>query len=596
MQNAEIPPCGASRRLRLATMLGIAMVMLACLPGHLAAQTVAGVLVDDPSTPVDSIWVVAPLPDHNVISIGIDAATSCYRITVNGLTAEVPEVEPDGPIVQINCYGSAGGYDQVMVDGAGSVVLTLFWGNNTVTTSNHAVVTAYLFGDSTNVSAGSGSQVTYDTWGGTDDSFSGNCVRNHPDASYQATALPGVFITFPEILNIVSPVAQGNVLTVANDTATQTVTVTENGTTLTIPSAIIGFNYYGSWNGADVVAGPGAQNLFLYGSNNQVTLDASDAEIVLQGSGNTITDPNGHGQVWVHGTGETITGMTINDAGPAPVVPQVYSSGSGAPPTVATPAAASPSPVVTGTTTTLSVLGADPGGEADLTYTWAVTSGQGATFSVNGTNAAKTTVATCTVPGSYTFQVTIRNPSNLTATSSVTVVVGLSAIVLAPQTASVEAGATLQFTATGEGSTGQPLGVQPTFRWTVSGGGTISAAGLFTAGTDAGGPFTVTASAAGETATTTLTVTASTHSGTSTATSTGTGTTAGPTAGGSTASGAGSSGGSGGGCGLGGGLGALVVAALASLGSRRRRHRGEVVRPRRDLRIRPPRPVVPTEI
>ena len=39
-------------------------------------------------------------------------------------------------------------------------------------------------------------------------------------------------------------------------------------------------------------------------------------------------------------------------------------------PTVATPASATPSPV-TGTTTTLSVLGGDNGGEANLKYTWA---------------------------------------------------------------------------------------------------------------------------------------------------------------------------------------------------------------------------------
>ena len=39
------------------------------------------------------------------------------------------------------------------------------------------------------------------------------------------------------------------------------------------------------------------------------------------------------------------------------------------PPTVAQPAAANPNPV-TGTTTNLSVLGADDGGEANLTYTW----------------------------------------------------------------------------------------------------------------------------------------------------------------------------------------------------------------------------------
>ena len=42
---------------------------------------------------------------------------------------------------------------------------------------------------------------------------------------------------------------------------------------------------------------------------------------------------------------------------------------SATPPTVAQPAAANPNPVA-GTTTNLSVLGADDGGESALTYTW----------------------------------------------------------------------------------------------------------------------------------------------------------------------------------------------------------------------------------
>ena len=71
-----------------------------------------------------------------------------------------------------------------------------------------------------------------------------------------------------------------------------------------------------------------------------------------------------------------------------------------APPTVANPATANPA-TVTGTTTALSVLGADDGGERNLTYQWAATSEAPATvaFSLNGTNAAKNTVATFTQAG-----------------------------------------------------------------------------------------------------------------------------------------------------------------------------------------------------
>ena len=93
-------------------------------------------------------------------------------------------------------------------------------------------------------------------------------------------------------------------------------------------------------------------------------------------------------------------------------------------PTVATAAAANPASVAA-TTTNLSVLGADDGGEANLTYTWATTGAPPAavTFSANGTNAAKNVVATFTKAGSYTFQVTIRDAGGLTVTSSVSVIV-----------------------------------------------------------------------------------------------------------------------------------------------------------------------------
>jgi hypothetical protein len=171
-----------------------------------------------------------------------------------------------------------------------------------------------------------------------------------------------------------------------------------------------------------------------------------------------------------------------------------------APPTVATPAAASPNPV-TATTTNLSVLGADDGGEANLIYTWATTGTPPAavTFSANGTNAAKNVVATFIKAGSYTLQVTIKDQGNLTTTSSVSVTVNatLTSISVAPSSATVSTGATQQFTATGADQFGVALAAQPSFSWTVSGGGSINSAGLFTAGSTAGGPFTVTASSGG---------------------------------------------------------------------------------------------------
>ena len=182
-------------------------------------------------------------------------------------------------------------------------------------------------------------------------------------------------------------------------------------------------------------------------------------------------------------------------------------------PTIATPAAASPSPV-TAATTALSVLGADDGGEANLTYTWATTGTPPAavTLSANGTNAAKATTATFTKAGSYTLQVSVKDQGNLTATSSVPVTVNqtLTSIVVSPSTATVSTSATQPFTATARDQFATNLATQPTFTWSVSGGGTISSSGLYTAGTTAGGPYTVTAQSGGVSGTASVTVAQST--------------------------------------------------------------------------------------
>lgn len=158
-------------------------------------------------------------------------------------------------------------------------------------------------------------------------------------------------------------------------------------------------------------------------------------------------------------------------------------------PTVATPAAATPSPV-TGTTTSLSVLGADDGGEASLTYTWTVvgTPPASVTFSANGTNAAKNATATFAAAGNYTFRATISD-GLLSTTSDVGVTVNqtLTSIVVSPATATINGGATQQFAAVARDQFGASLAVQPAFVWSVfSGGGTITSAGLYTAPATAG--------------------------------------------------------------------------------------------------------------
>jgi O-glycosyl hydrolase len=194
---------------------------------------------------------------------------------------------------------------------------------------------------------------------------------------------------------------------------------------------------------------------------------------------------------------------------------QAFSSGGATnnPPTVATPSSATPNPV-TGKTTVLSVLGADDGGEAALTYTWfAPTAPAPVTLTATGTNAAKNTTATFSVAGAYVFSAVITDASGQSVSSNVSVTVQQTAtkVTVSPASATIAPGATQQFTASVTDQFAKPLTTQPAITWTVSGGGTISATGLFTAGSASGGPFTVTASAVGLSGTASITVSSSTN-------------------------------------------------------------------------------------
>jgi hypothetical protein len=82
----------------------------------------------------------------------------------------------------------------------------------------------------------------------------------------------------------------------------------------------------------------------------------------------------------------------------------------------------------------------------------------------------------------------------------------LTSIQVSPGAALVALNETQTFTAVGFDQWGNPLSSQPAFAWSVSGGGTVSPAGLFTAGASPGGPFSVTASSGGLSGTAALTV------------------------------------------------------------------------------------------
>jgi autotransporter-associated beta strand protein len=140
-----------------------------------------------------------------------------------------------------------------------------------------------------------------------------------------------------------------------------------------------------------------------------------------------------------------------------------------------------------GLSSSLSVAAADNTGASKLVYTWSTTGTSPApvSFSVNGTNAAASTVASFSAAGTYTFHVTITDAAGLSTTGAATVNVSqvLTSLVVSPSAATVYEGATQAFSALTKDQFGAALITQPTLIWTLlNGGGTVNAvSGSYTA-------------------------------------------------------------------------------------------------------------------
>jgi hypothetical protein len=148
-------------------------------------------------------------------------------------------------------------------------------------------------------------------------------------------------------------------------------------------------------------------------------------------------------------------------------------------------------------------------------YQWGVITGGTSAFSaypswVAGANDAAAASANCAGPGFTGGAVALAQyvTGGFDADVSCVPAPVLSSIVVSPATASVAAGGSVRFGATGYDQSGQPMATQPTMTWSVSGGGTIDSSGRFTAGSTAGGPFTVSASSGSVTGTAKVSVTA----------------------------------------------------------------------------------------
>ncbi len=131
-------------------------------------------------------------------------------------------------------------------------------------------------------------------------------------------------------------------------------------------------------------------------------------------------------------------------------------------------------------------------------FTWSVAGG--------GTIGTSGLFSATTVGGPFTVTAASGSVSGI-ASVTVTAPPVLTTILVSPASASVQTGGTLQFTATARGPVRQPRESTALIRWTVSGGGTINSSGVFTAGSTAGGPYTVTATSGSVSGTASVTVT-----------------------------------------------------------------------------------------
>jgi hypothetical protein len=164
-------------------------------------------------------------------------------------------------------------------------------------------------------------------------------------------------------------------------------------------------------------------------------------------------------------------------------------------PTISKPATASTS-TVTGRTVSLSALGLDDGGAANLKYNWTSAGPAAVLFSSNGTNASQNTMVTFSQAGEYSFTVTITDAQGLSVTSTVKVTVKqtLTSVVVTPARSNVSAGKTLQFNALALDQFKNALTLQPTIHWALYGLGTLNSKGLYTAPHTAGGTNIIAAS------------------------------------------------------------------------------------------------------
>ena len=142
-------------------------------------------------------------------------------------------------------------------------------------------------------------------------------------------------------------------------------------------------------------------------------------------------------------------------------------------------------------------------GPGNLTYSWTTlgTPPAPVTFTANNHTSASNLTAIFYDTGNYNLQVTITDPAGNSVTSNLALTVNQVATTfsIVPNAAAIAPNGVTRFTDTVLDQFENSDLIAPNL-WSVSGGGTIDNTGKFTAGSSAGGLFTVTASLGGLTA------------------------------------------------------------------------------------------------
>jgi plastocyanin/regulation of enolase protein 1 (concanavalin A-like superfamily) len=384
---------------------------------------------------------------------------------------------------------AAGLYTASYASGAATVTATSGTVSNgaSVTVTNATPTVANAAGASANPATGTSTNLSVL---GADDAGESNLTY-----SWAATALPAG-ATAPTFTINSSNAAKSTTATFSQaGVYTFTATITDAGGASTTSSINVTVNQ--TLTGITVT--PGVANMASHATQQFAATGYDQFGQAITSQPTFAWSSTGSGSVDTNGlyTASYAAGSATVTATSGTVSNSASVTVTNATPTVSNAAAASANPV-TGTTTNLSVLGADDAGESNLTYSWVTTAlpagATAPTFTINGSNAAKSTTATFTQAGAYTFTATITDAGGLATTSSITVTVNqtLASMTVTPGTASVNSHGTQQFAATGFDQFGQAITSQPTLNWSSSGAGSVSASGLYTA-SYASGSATITA-------------------------------------------------------------------------------------------------------